>query len=65
MQDLKIALLQFDQVWENRLANWQKIETFLKTLQSSEVLILPEMFDTGELTTLLFVFFVKYLLNIT
>jgi omega-amidase len=47
MQDLKIALLQFDQVWENRLANWQKIETFLKTLQSSEVLILPEMFDTG------------------
>ena len=47
MQDLKIALLQFDQVWENRLANWEKIESFLTTLKPVDLLILPEMFDTG------------------
>jgi omega-amidase len=47
MQDLKIAFLQFDQVWENRLANWEKIDSFLTSLKPVDLLILPEMFDTG------------------
>jgi predicted amidohydrolase len=47
MQDLKIALLQFDQVWENKRANWDKIEKLLQEFESGDLLILPEMFDTG------------------
>jgi len=29
MQDLKVALLQFDQIWENKEANYDEIKTLL------------------------------------
>ena len=47
MQDLKIALLQFDQVWEDKTKNYQKIHSFLKDKNDMDLLLLPEMFHTG------------------
>ena len=48
MQDLKIGILQFDQVWQHKQANFEKISELLAA-QSSDIdlLLLPEMFQTG------------------
>ena len=47
MQDLKIALLQFDQAWEKRQNNWAIVEGMLDGANAVDVFVLPEMFDTG------------------
>jgi predicted amidohydrolase len=47
MQDLNIGLLQFDQSWENKTRNYQKIHSFLKDKKEFDLLLLPEMFHTG------------------
>tara|TARA_B100001287_G_C22640012_1_gene509611 strand:+ start:548 stop:1315 length:768 start_codon:yes stop_codon:yes gene_type:complete len=47
MQDLNIGLLQFDQSWENKTKNYQKIDSFLKDKKEIDLLLLPEMFHTG------------------
>ena len=47
MQDLNIALLQFDQSWENKSENFEKISSFLKDETKIDLLLLPEMFHTG------------------
>jgi len=47
MLDLKIACLQFDQAWENRSENYRRINKFIDSLEQVDILILPEMFDTG------------------
>jgi len=47
MQDLKVALLQFDQIWENKEANYDEIKTLLAQKKDFNLLLLPEMFDTG------------------
>ncbi len=47
MQDLSIGLLQFDQSWENKTRNFQKIHSFLKDKKEIDLLLLPEMFHTG------------------
>ncbi len=48
MQDLRIGLLQFDQVWQDKQANFEKISELIAA-QSSDIdlLLLPEMFQTG------------------
>jgi len=48
MQDLNIALFQYDIAWENPSANREKIQTFIAGLPSeTDLVILPEMFTTG------------------
>lgn len=50
MQDLKLVIIQTDIVWENIQANLTHIENkFLNLLKkgSFDLIVLPEMFDTG------------------
>ena len=47
MSNLKVACLQFDQAWENRRENYNKINKFVDSMEQVDLLILPEMFDTG------------------
>jgi len=48
MQNLKISLLQFDIIWNDKQANLNKIESIIEQQYSkSDILILPEMFNTG------------------
>jgi len=48
MQDLKIALTQFDIVWQNPEANRKLLEAIITSINSNvDLIILPEMFTTG------------------
>jgi len=48
MQDLKIGILQFDQVWQDKQANFEKISELLAVQKTDiHLLLLPEMFQTG------------------
>jgi omega-amidase len=48
MQDLKVALVQTDLVWENKKLNLANIEKSIELLPTDvDVIILPEMFNTG------------------
>ena len=50
MQDLKVALIQTEQVWENKEANYKHLEEnhFTKLKPGDcDLVILPEMFNTG------------------
>jgi omega-amidase len=45
--DLKITTLQLDLVWENKVANFEKIDEILRGSLKTDVIVLPEMFTTG------------------
>jgi len=48
MQDLKIALIQFDIFWQNPAANKKLLEAKIASINSDvDLIILPEMFSTG------------------
>ncbi len=47
MENLRLAYLQQNIVWENTAANLRKIDGFLKQMPETDLLILPEMFNTG------------------
>ena len=48
MSTLKIALVQFNPVWENVASNLQKLEITLQAIKKdTQLVILPEMFNTG------------------
>ena len=47
MQNLNIGLLQFDQSWEDKSLNYQKIKALLSSDVEVDLLLLPEMFNTG------------------
>jgi predicted amidohydrolase len=47
MFDLRITIVQFDQIWENISANYERIEHLLQNLPETDVIVLPEMFHTG------------------
>lgn len=47
MQNLKIAALQFNQIWENKIVNREIILKLLSVLDKVDLILLPEMFDTG------------------
>lgn len=47
MEDLKIALLQFDITWENSSENRTQIDRYLDCIDTADVILLPEMFNTG------------------
>ena len=45
---LQIACIQYDIVWEDKLANFEKIEKFASDHKRPfDILVLPEMFNTG------------------
>jgi predicted amidohydrolase len=48
MQDLKVSLIQCDQVWEDKKANLAHFETMLKEVQlPTDIVVFPEMFQTA------------------
>lgn len=47
MQDLNITLVQLDQIWEDKEANFSKYENVFNTIGSTDLIVLPEMFHTG------------------
>ena len=47
MQDLRVALVQIDQYWENKEANFQKYERFFESIDEVDLILLPEMFQTA------------------
>ena len=48
MQDLTVAFVQSDIVWENKQANFNDLEQKFKQINSSiDIIVLPEMFQTG------------------
>jgi len=46
MQNLKITLVQIDQIWENKEANFKQYEEQLLNVET-DLIVLPEMFQTG------------------
>jgi predicted amidohydrolase len=44
---MKISIVQPDTVWEDKSRNFAKIEKSLDMLKGSDIVILPEMFNTG------------------
>ncbi|MBL1280900.1 MAG: nitrilase family protein [Fluviicola sp.] len=46
MQDLKVSLVQANQIWEDKTANFTNYLRLLKDVQT-DLIILPEMFNTG------------------
>jgi predicted amidohydrolase len=49
MQDLKVALVQTKQFWENKLLNFEHFDMHLNSISEEEVdlILLPEMFNTS------------------
>lgn len=47
MQDLKVALVQANQVWENKQENLNHFSTILEKIDGIDLILLPEMFHTG------------------
>lgn len=48
MQDLIVTLVQANQIWEDKEANYRNYSNILKSIkQPTDLIILPEMFDTG------------------
>jgi len=47
MENLKITIIQPDIIWENVQANLEKYTTFIARIESTDVIVLPEMFTTG------------------
>ena len=47
MQVLNVTLIQLNQIWEDKKANYNKYETIFSQLKKTDLVILPEMFHTG------------------
>ncbi len=47
MQNLKITVIQPDIIWEDSRANLNKYSELIDRIESTDVIILPEMFTTG------------------
>jgi omega-amidase len=47
MQDLRVTLVQSDLVWENPKANMKLFSEALDGIKDTDLIILPEMFNTG------------------
>lgn len=46
MQDLRVTLVQANQKWEDKQANFKNYEALLENI-STDIILLPEMFQTG------------------
>lgn len=47
MTNLTISLVQYDITWEDKYANCRKIENLIQQIESTDMIVLPEMFSTG------------------
>jgi predicted amidohydrolase len=47
MQDLKVSLIQTDQIWEDKSANFSMYERYFNQITETDIIVLPEMFHTG------------------
>lgn len=47
MKDLRITLVQANQIWEDKTANFSNYERLLSTVKETDLILLPEMFNTG------------------
>lgn len=47
MQDLRITFVQADQAWEDKTANLEHYEDLLRSVTETDLVLLPEMFQTG------------------
>ncbi|MFN6084981.1 MAG: nitrilase-related carbon-nitrogen hydrolase, partial [Fluviicola sp.] len=47
MRDLNVTLVQADQVWENKAANFSNYLNLLSGLEQTDLIVLPEMFNTA------------------
>ncbi len=47
MHDLTIALVQSDQIWEDKTANIEKYDALLAETENVDIIVLPEMCTTG------------------
>jgi predicted amidohydrolase len=47
METLRLLALQYDMVWENKKANKNTVERMLSEAPQADLILLPEMFDTG------------------
>lgn len=47
MKDLTITLVQADQIWEDKSANFRNYERLLSDITATDLILLPEMFNTG------------------
>jgi predicted amidohydrolase len=47
MEDLSVGILQFNQIWQDKKANFERVLTLLEAQPKLDLLLLPEMFHTG------------------
>jgi predicted amidohydrolase len=47
MQDLKVTIVQANQVWEDKKENIKHFEALLAEVEETDIIVLPEMFHTG------------------
>jgi len=47
MQDLTVTLVQANQIWENKAANFENYSLLLENVMNTDLIVLPEMFNTG------------------
>ncbi len=47
MQNMRIAIVQADQKWEDKSANFSHYENLLSTVNEVDLILLPEMFNTS------------------
>lgn len=47
MQDLKVVLVQANQLWEDKEGNFRNFDRLLADIEKVDLIVLPEMFHTG------------------
>lgn len=47
MENLKVTLVQANQFWEDKEANFSNYEKLLSDIEETDLIVLPEMFQTG------------------
>ena len=47
MSSLNVSLFQYDIAWKDKSTNFKKIETMASELEQTDLILLPEMFQTG------------------
>lgn len=47
MQDLSITFVQANQIWEDKAANLEHYDLLLKSVDKTDLILFPEMFQTG------------------
>ena len=46
-KNLNITLVQYDICWKNTNNNFKKLDFLLNSISSTDIILLPEMFNTG------------------